>query len=332
MPIDVHTHFAAPELVDFLAREGGRYATRVADEGGQRWFVIKETARRPINARLCDLPTRLREMDARSVRVQALSCPPFMIYPEAGPAEALAVAQMVNDTVAASVARRPDRFVGLASVPLQAPEEAARELERAHARLGLRGAQIGTSVLGRALDEPELEPFWAAASELGMPVALHPFDAAPAGPLGRYYLGNVLGNPTETALAAALLIFGGVLERFPNLRVVLYHAGGALPAVLGRLDHGWRVRPECRAAIPRPPGSYAGQLWFDIIAHDRATLAHLVDRFGPERVVLGSDFPFDMGLEQPVAAVRELGLAPDAMERILSGNARALLDMDGPRG
>ena len=262
------------------------------------------------------------------MRVQVLSCPPFMLYPGAEPAAALAVAQAINDTIAAAAEQRPDRFAGLASVPLQAPELAARELERA-AGLGFRGVQIGTSVAGDGLDERRFEPFWAAASELDMAVALHPFDAAPSGPLGRYYLGNLLGNPTDTALAAALLIFGGVLERHPGLRVVLYHAGGALPAILGRLEHGYRVRPECRSVIPLPPSHYLEHFFFDTIAQDGATLAEVVRRFGAERVLLGSDFPFDMGLEQPVEPVRALGLPSDATDRILSGNARQVLR--GPR-
>ena len=328
MPIDFHTHFVAPELVDFLAREGDRYATEVISSGDERWFVMKGTTRRPITPRLCDPETRVRAMDGQGVRIQVLSCPPFMVYPEAAPDDALTIAGMVNDTLAAAVGQRPDRFVGLASVPLQAPEQAARELERAH-RFGLRGVQIGTSVAGRELDEPELEPFWAAAAELDMAVALHPFDAAPPGPLGRYYLGNLVGSPTETGLAAALLIYGGVLERW-RVRVVLYHAGGALPSLLGRLDHGYKVRPECRAAIPRAPSSYLDQLWIDTIAHDRATLGELVRRFGPDRLVLGSDFPFDMGLEQPVATVRELDLPPEATERILTDNARSLLGIAAP--
>lgn len=331
MPIDVHTHYVAPELVEFLDREGGRYATRVvADADGRRWFSIKEAARRPITPRLTDLDTRVGVMDAQGVRVQVLSCPPFMLYPDVGADEALTIARLANDAMAAAVTRRPDRFAALATVPLQTPDRAAAELERA-VSLGLRGAQIGTSVGSRDLDDPELEPFWAATSALGVPIALHPFDAAPVGPLGRYYLGNLVGNPTETALAASLLIFGGVLERFSGLRVVLYHAGGALGSVLGRLDHGWTVRPECRAAIPRAPSSYLGQLTIDTIAHDRATLADLVRRFGPERVVLGSDFPFDMGDERPVAAVRELDLPPDAADRILSANARSLLGLDSGR-
>ena len=156
-------------------------------------------------------------------------------------------------------------------------------------------------------------------------MALHPFDAAPSGPLGRYYLGNLLGNPTDTALVAALLIFGGVLERHPKLRVVLYHAGGALPSILGRLEHGYRVRPECRSAIPRPPSDYLDRFFFDTIAHHGEILAEVVRRFGADQVLLGSDFPFDMGLEQPVEAVRALGLPPDATDRILSGNARQIL-------
>ena len=325
--IDLHTHFVAPDLLDFLRREGASYDTRVVeDERGEPWFVIKESARRPAGPRVTAPARRLRDMDRQGVQVHVLSCPPFLLYPEVEPAAGLAIAQLANDTLADTVKAQPARFAGFATVPLQAPDLAARELERAVRSLGLRGVQIGTQPgAGCDLDDAAVLPFWEAAASLSVPVALHPFDAAPGGPLARYYLGNLVGNPVATAVAAALLIYGGVLERFPSLRVVLYHAGGAFPSVLGRLDRGYQVRPECRAAIPRPPSSYVDQLAFDTIAHDAATLAQVVARFGAERVLLGSDYPFDMGLDDPVASVRSLELPAAAMERILTRNAEALL-------
>lgn len=324
--VDLHTHFVAPDLVRFLEREGATYQTRILqDDDGRRWFLIKERARRPLGPRLTDVDHRAREMDALGIGAQALSCPPFALYPEVEAGAGLAVAQLANDTVARAAASVAGRFVGVATVPLQAPTLAATELERAVRTLGLRAVQIPTSVGEVTLDDPSLRPFWEAAAALGVPVLLHPFDAAPQGALGRYYLGNLLGNPMDTALAAALLVYGGVLERCPTLRVVLYHGGGAFPAALGRLDHGYRVRPECRGALPRPPSSYVGQFFFDCITHDREALASLVARFSPEKVLLGSDYPFDMGLEDPVGAVAALGLPAEATTQILRANAAALL-------
>jgi len=201
---------------------------------------------------------------------------------------------------------------------------AAKELERA-AKLGLRGVEIPPKVVERQLDEPEFEVFWEAAELLRMVVCIHPFEAAPAGALARYFLGNLVGNLYDTGLAAALLIYGGVLERHPNLRIVLYHAGGALPALVGRLDMGYRLVPECRNAIPRPPSSYANQFYFDIIAHSRGMLGHLVKTYGADRFVVGTDYPLPAGLAHPVEEVKALGLESGDENKILGANARQLL-------
>jgi aminocarboxymuconate-semialdehyde decarboxylase len=212
----------------------------------------------------------------------------------------------------------------LASVPMQDPSAAAKELERA-AKLGLRGVEIPPKVVERQLDEPDFEIFWEGAEALQMVVCIHPFEAAPVGALSRFFLGNLVGNLYDTGLAAALLIYGGVLERHPNLRVVLYHAGGALPALVGRLDMGYRIVPECRSAIPRPPSSYANQFYFDIIAHSHGMLSHLVKTYGADRFVVGTDYPLQAGLAHPVEEVKALGLEAGDEIKILSENARKLL-------
>jgi aminocarboxymuconate-semialdehyde decarboxylase len=175
------------------------------------------------------------------------------------------------------------------------------------------------------LDEPQFAAFWEAAEALRMVVCSHPFEAAPDGMLGRYGLGNLVGNLYDTGLAAALLIYGGVLERHPALRVVLYHAGGALPSLLGRLDMGHRMIPECRAAIPRPPSTYINQFAFDTIAFRLDMLRYLISTFGAERLVIGSDYPLPAGLAHPVAEVKALGLEAEAENAILGENASRLL-------
>src|SRR4029077_2413643 len=255
---------------------------------------------------------------------QAVSCVPFLMYPDVDAARGLAIAQVNNDTMAALNASDPNHFVPLASVPLQNPTMAAKELERA-AKLGLRGVEIPPKVVERHLDEPEFEVFWEAAELLRMVVCIHPFEAAPVGALSRFFLGNLVGNLYDTGLAAALLIYGGVLERHPNLRVVLYHAGGALPALVGRLDMGYRLLPECRSAIPRPPSTYVAQFHFDVIAHNREMLGHLVKTYGAGRFVLGSDYPLPAGLAHPVEEVRALGLDANDEAKILGRNAEELL-------
>ena len=322
--IDMHNHFIAPEVIAFLAREGAHFATRVIERDGRRFFLIQESATRPIDGAISDSAARLVDMDREGIATQAISCVPFLMYPEVAADKALAIAQVNNDALMALHGKHGDRFCPLAAVPLQEPARAVVELERV-AKLGMRGVEIPPKIVERQLDEREFEEFWEAAEALDIAVCIHPFEAAPTGAMARYFLGNLVGNLYDTGLAAALLIYGGVLERHPRLNIVLYHAGGALPALLGRLDMGYRLVPECKKAIPRPPSTYANQFHFDIIAHSRPMLSHLVATFGAERFVIGTDYPLPAGLAHPIEEVKALGLGADDEAKILAGNARRLL-------
>jgi aminocarboxymuconate-semialdehyde decarboxylase len=322
--IDMHNHLVAPEVVAYLEHNGARYNTHIVERDGQRFFVIQDTARRPLHARISQVEARLSDMDAEGIDMQAISCVPFVMYPEVSAELGITIARINNEALAAACARRPDRFVPLASVPLQDPPSAAIELERA-AQLGLPGVEIPPNVCGQGLDEPQFEVFWEAAEALHMVVCIHPFDAAPQGMLARYGLGNLVGNLYDTGLAAALLIYGGVLERHPALRVVLYHGGGAFPSLIGRLDMGYRNYPECQAAIPRPPSTYVNQFAFDIIAFRQDMLRYLISTYGAEHLVVGSDYPLPAGLAHPVAEVKALGLDPETESAVLGGNASRLL-------
>lgn len=322
--IDMHNHIVAPEVVAFLEREGKRYDTRIIERDGKRFFLIRETALRPLHDKITKAEARLGDMNAEGIDIQAVSCVPFLMYPEVTPELGLAIAQVNNDALAAIHSRVPQHFVPLAAVPLQDPPAAAKELERA-AKIGLRGVEIPPNVQGQGLDEPQFEVFWGAAEALKMVVCIHPFEAVPQGMLARYGLGNLVGNLYDTGLAAALLVYGGVLERHPNLRVVLYHAGGAFPSLIGRLDMGHSIFPECRSAIPRPPSSYIEQFSFDTISFNRSMLRYLADTYGAERLVIGSDYPLPAGPAHPVAEVKTLGLPPAAEAAILGENASRLL-------
>jgi aminocarboxymuconate-semialdehyde decarboxylase len=322
--IDMHNHLVAPEVIDFLAREGKHYATRILERDGRRFFLIQEKAIRPMEGPISVAAARIADMEREGIALQAISCVPFLMYPDVANDLGLAIAQVNNNALAALARSDSRHFTPLASVPLQNPVAAAKELERA-AKLGLRGVEIPPKIGERQLDEPDFEVFWAAAESLEMAVCVHPFEAAPAGALARYFLGNLVGNLYDTGLAAALLIYGGVLERHPQLKVVLYHAGGALPALLGRLDMGYRLVPECKQAIPRPPSTYLPQFHFDIIAHSRPMLGHLVGNYGADRFVVGSDYPLPAGLAHPVEEVKALKLDAESEAKILSGNARGLL-------
>ena len=325
---DVHNHMIAPEIVAFMEKEGDKFETRIIERDGGRFFLIQETATRPINDKMTKPEARIADMDAEGVEVQAVSCVPFLMYPDVPADAGLAIAQVNNDALAAVGARYPDRFVPLASVPLQDPPAAARELERA-SRLGMRGVEIPPKVGEQGFDEPQFEDFWAAAEALNMLVCIHPFEAAPSGVLARYNFGNLVGNLYDTGLAAALLIYGGVLERHPGLRVVLFHAGGAFPSLIGRLDNGYRLGAGRTTGIPRAPSTYVSQYWFDTISYNPHMLRYLAATYGADRLVMGSDYPLGGGLPHPVAAVKEAGFAHADEQAVLGGNANGLLAIEG---
>jgi aminocarboxymuconate-semialdehyde decarboxylase len=329
LTVDLHNHIVTEEVVAFLARQGARLDTRIVETREGRFAHVGQGAVRPLSPRMCDPRARLPDMDRLGVDVQAVSCTPFVLYADAPADLACAIAEVNNDSLAALAQRHPERFAPLASVPLQAPERAARELERAH-RLGLRGVEIPPRAGELDLDAARLEPFWSAAAALGMPVCIHPFDARPQGALARYALSPLVGNLFDTGLAATLLVLGGVLERHPDLRVVLYHGGGTFPALLARLEKGYELFAECRKAAPKPPSAYLDRFWLDSVTFDTGWLAQLVERFGADHVVMGSDYPLPLGPRDPVAEIRALGLDEAELRLVIGENARALLRL--PRG
>lgn len=333
--MDVHAHLA-PQGYLAQARRGVAGGPRLErNKEGHEFIVFDEKAppgyrRMRLMPQEHDHDVRLAEMDAGGIEVQVLSLtPPFFHY-WAEPVRGKDFCRMANEEIAGLVRRHPDRFLGMATVPLQDPAAAVEELAYARRRLGLVGVEIGSNVNGRELDDPSLHPFFARCAELRMPVFIHPVAVAGADRMTRYYLRNLIGNLVDTSIGLAHLIYGGAFQRWPAMVVIAAHAGGIIPYTYGRLDHGYRVRPECRAALPRPPSSYLGHVYFDTIAHDREALAYLVGRFGAGRVVLGSDFPFDMADPDPVGTVRGLrGISAKDRSRILSGNARALFGGPG---
>jgi aminocarboxymuconate-semialdehyde decarboxylase len=268
-------------------------------------------------------------MAASKVDVQVLSvCPQTFLYGQP-PALATGFARIQNEQLAKLVKSRPDRFLAIATLPMQAPRQAADELRHAVTALGLRGAQIGSNVGGKNLDDPELEPVWATAAELDAFILVHPISVAGADRLSSYYLTNLIGNPLDTTIAAACLAFSGVLERYPSLKFCLAHGGGFLPYQAGRFEHGWHVREEPKKRLPKPPTDSLKRFYFDSILHSKDALEFLVGSAGADRVLLGSDYPFDMGMPDGVLQVRSLPIAAAEQASILGEKAQALL---GPAG
>jgi aminocarboxymuconate-semialdehyde decarboxylase len=323
MTIDVHSHFFPERFLRALEREGPSYGVRVEERDGVLvlWNTPRQSAR--IGAVFYDVGERLAALERWGITLQALSLSPPMLYWAPAPLAA-DLAAVFNDELLAICRDHPDRFVALATLPLQDVEAAVAEAERA-VRAGCRGLYVGTNVNGRYLHEEEFFPLYEAACRLGVPVFTHPLNNAGEERMGRWHLANAVGNPSETALAAAGLILGGVLERFPDLRVVLAHGAGSLPFLIGRLDHAYRVREECRAAIPKPPSAYLGRLYADTITHHDRALRFLVDTLGAEQVLLGTDHPYDMADADPVGRLARVGLSGADREAIRAGNAARLL-------
>jgi aminocarboxymuconate-semialdehyde decarboxylase len=252
-----------------------------------------------------------------------VSVAPPLFYYELGEEEAKALCEAANRGLAEFHARFPDRFWWMAHVPVQSPELAAGMLAEFAGEAGCVGVEIGSSIAGRRLDAPEFDPFWSAAERLSLPVMIHPDTTySTIDGLDRFYFGNVVGLPLETTITVERLIAAGVLDRHPDLNIVLVHAGGFFPYHAGRLRHATTVRPEL-AESPADPWRYVEQLWFDVITHDREALQYLVERVGADRVVLGTDLPFDMGLRDPVARIDD-AVSADVRDRIAVANPSRL--------
>ncbi len=327
MIIDLHAHYVPASFLEAIEKEGAPYGARLRRDAEGPTILVGGRPYGPITRHYSETKPRLADMDKAGVDLQVLSLNPPMVY-FADAALGARLARIYNDELAAAVAGRPDRLAGLATVPLQDVPAAVAELERAVRQLGLRGAYIGSNVCGKDLDHPDLLPFFAKAEALRAPIFIHPIDILGIERLRAYYLHNGLGNPFDTALAAARLIFGGVLDRFPRLRVCLAHAGGALPFLIGRLDRVYRVRAEARERIHRRPTAYLRRFTFDTITHHGPALQYLIGLVGADRVALGSDYRFDMGALDPAAALDGVrGLKRREREAILGGVAAKLLKL-----
>jgi aminocarboxymuconate-semialdehyde decarboxylase len=244
---------------------------------------------------------------------------------------AAAFARIQNEQLAKLVKAHPGRFQAIATVPMQAPRQAADELRHAMSALGLRGVQIGSNIAGKNLDDPELEPVWATAAELGAFILIHPINVAGVDRLKSYYLNNLIGNPLDTTIAAACLVFSGVLERYPALKICLAHGGGFVPYQAGRFLHGWHVRAEPKVKLPKPPTDSLQRFYFDTIVHSKDVLEFLVRNAGADRVLLGSDYPFDMGMPDGVLQVRSLSIPATDRTSILGGLAQTMLGAGADR-
>ncbi|MBN1207451.1 MAG: amidohydrolase [Myxococcaceae bacterium] len=325
MKIDIHTHLLPAELPRFAERYGYGGFITLEHHAPCRARMLRDDGKffREIESNCWDPARRLTECDAAGVSVQVLSTVPVMFSYWAKPGHGLDLSRFLNDHLALVVRGNPRRFVGLGTVPLQDVTLAVAELERCVRELGLAGVQIGSHVNGTNLGDPVLFPFFQAAEELGAAVFVHPWDMLGGPRMEKYWLPWLVGMPTEVALALSTLIFSGTLERLPRLRIAFAHGGGSFPGTFGRLQHGFDARPDLVAVDnPRPPRDYLGRFWVDSLVHEPELLRLLVKLFGPEKVALGSDYPFPLGEERPGTLIESLAdLEPSTRERLLWRNA-----------
>jgi aminocarboxymuconate-semialdehyde decarboxylase len=323
--IDVHTHILTEEAIRLLGREAPKIAPRLMPIDADTFVLeVAGVPYRPFPRGGFEVEQRFADMDAAEVDVHVLSVTPQTYLYDQDPSLAATTSAVQNDVIAALVKAHPDRFMGIATLPMQAPERAADELRRAVRTLGLRGAMIGSNVMGKNLDDRSFEPLWAAAAELGAFMLIHPNNVAGLDRLRSYYLNNLIGNPLDTTIAAACLVFGGVMERHPKLNVLLVHGGGFVPYQAGRWAHGWHVRPEPKVNVKASPEPWIDRFYYDTILHARPQLEFLVDSVGAPRVLLGSDYPYDMGTGECVRQVRALSVGDEDKAAILEGNAMRL--------
>ncbi len=326
--VDIHCHYLNPEINRKTAHlNAAQYdpTTVFANDLTRQTNVAQMRDRAP---KLMGIEERLKDMDRMGVDIQAVCPAPYHYFYFTPPDEGAALAREVNEGIANLVATHPDRFVGLGSVPLQNPEMAVAELEYAVKKLGLRGVEINTNVNGMNLTDPRLglEKFFAKANELGTVIFMHPLGFTQADRLTNHYFNNVIGNPLDTTIAVSHLIFDGVVARNPKIKFIAAHGGGYIAHYWARMDHAWRARADCRTVIKRKPSSYLEKFYFDTITFDPEMLRNLIDRYGADHVLLGTDYPYDMGEDDPRGLVASVKNLPEEERRQIEGlNAMRLL-------
>ncbi|HET7157855.1 MAG TPA: amidohydrolase family protein, partial [Burkholderiales bacterium] len=318
--IDTHAHYFPQSYIDLIAKHGPRVGTTVTQDPQGRTFIQVGLLLRtgPITPTFIDLDARLREMDRQGVKVHVLSLTQPMVY-WADDDLGMQLSMAFNDAASAAHLTHPDRLLGFACLPFQNPRLALEELERAAKLPGIRGIYMATVVRDRDLSDLSFFPVYARMEALGLPLFLHPMMINNER-MKQFYLINLCGNPFETALAASHLIYGGVLDAFPKLEISLPHAGGALPILRGRLDRGFHTRQECKT-ISRPPSEYLRRFTYDTIAYSEEIMTYLVGLVGADRIMMGSDYCFDIAYNDPVRIVSGMKSLDEAQRRqVLWGN------------
>jgi aminocarboxymuconate-semialdehyde decarboxylase len=326
--IDIHAHIVVPQAA--------AHAKPYIDHASAPLVRFSDAVSREVNAQqvkdvenvMTTIDRRLRDLDAMGIDIQVIAPAPGQNYYSLDARVAEVTHRLANDGVAEYCARKPDRFLGLGVVSLQEPELAVRELDYIMGHLKLKGVEILTNVEGQELSDPKFRPFFAKAEELGAFIMMHPNGFTHGDRLSHFYFNNVLGNPLETTIALHHLIFSGTLARFPELKLMAVHGGGFLPGYSGRIDHAWGARMDSHADLPLAPSTYLRQVYLDTVVFTYHQLAYLIEVFGPDRILMGTDYPFDMAEFNPVGHIAGVrGMDQTTLERIAGGNARRVLGL-----
>jgi aminocarboxymuconate-semialdehyde decarboxylase len=329
LTIDLHCHALIPAveaLVAGLPQKAAEPDLMLKSMGGASVAHNNAKMLPTAGPRMTRIEQRLADMDTMGVDVQVISPSPTQYYYWAEQDLSQQIVRLQNEAIAEMCARHPRRLAGLGTLALQHPALAAEQLEHAVKTLGLKGVEISTSVSGKELDDPSMREFWARAESLGALVFIHPFGTTLGPRTATHYLVNTIGQPLETTIALSRLIFGGVLDAHPGLKILAAHGGGYLPTYIGRSDHAHAVRPEAAADARRKPSDHLKRIWFDSLVYDPTALRHLIDRVGVSQVVIGTDYPFDMGHYDMHALVDATpGLTEEERAAILGGNAARLV-------